>query len=705
MLLVCTALASASVGRAQQNTDSTNAFIQLGPGSITAGYSYGLTPFTYDYSGATGYFTGEFQTQVNVKNVPLAFSGYYTSLKNVTGLNNYLRVSFDAEAYKQRMKSKVIPDASKIKDSLNQSLNVQQKLQQRIAYLEYLQTLSPEQYQHQLDLAEKQKALQDSIDTAKQNAIDSANGMKPSAPTLPEFTLPTIELPSADSYKEQLGNYINSYKHQSDSIKNTVQVYQQRINTIDSLRHLSPQMPTGAGSPFFNSVQSLQFGLCYPLWSPLMLSGISMRGVNLEIERSGYYFGFAAGKTISNLMFSPNVIQNNLNNVRNLYNFFDFNNVESGRSIAAMRVGKGTKNGDHVFVGLLYGKGLDSYWQDSLTPQLSSEQERNWVAEVDAQYQIVANHSVQFNYAKSVIKPVNADPENPQTTQTKWLNPSYHSHAAQVKYKGAFPKLKSNVTASLRWVDPYFRSFGAGFIRQDHIRYEIKTEHQLGKKIKLGLNVKRDANNLLRLYDQFTVLQSAGVSLSWKITSRLNIKGSYNPVFQQVKENGNIIYSNDNHIANGVVSWRPQTGKWKTLITGLYSYFKLFDGSVNRIYSTSLIQGSTTSKKGFTVRASGTMYSVSPEDSLLTNSTIAELEFGQTFKNKLMISGGVRYLFNDKFGNQPGFSVAAEKPILKQFSIHLEGQKLIPGDFYNSYGLEQFNSFPYLFTAQLTYNW
>ena len=73
---------------------------------------------------------------MNVKNVPLAVSGYYTSLKNVTGLNNYLRVSFDAEAYKQRMKSKVIPDPQKIKESLNQSLDVQQKLQQRIAYLD-----------------------------------------------------------------------------------------------------------------------------------------------------------------------------------------------------------------------------------------------------------------------------------------------------------------------------------------------------------------------------------------------------------------------------------------------------------------------------------------------------------------------------------------------------------------------------------------
>jgi hypothetical protein len=690
---------------AQQTTDSTQSLVHLGPGFVKTGYSYGLTPFTYDYSGATGYFTGEFQTQVNVKNVPLAVSGYYTSLKNVTGLNNYLRVSFDAEAYKQRMKSKVIPDPQKIKDSLNQSLDVQQKLQQRIAYLEYLQSLSPEQYQHQLELAEKQQAIQDSIESAKQSAIDSASGIIPTQSSIPEFSLPTIDLPSAENYKNQLGGYIERYRQQSDSIKNSAQLYQQKINTIDSLRQLTPQMPTGAGTPFFNSVQSLQVGLCYPMWSPLMLSGISIRGVNLEFERGGYYFGFAAGKTISNLMFSPSVIQNNLNNVRNLYNFFDFNNVESGRSIAAMRVGRGTKNGDHIFVGLLYGKGLDSYWQDSLTPQVSGEQERNWVAEVDAQYQIAANHSLQFNYAKSIVKAINADPEVSQTSQTKWLSAAYRSHAAQMKYKGVFPKLKSNVTASLRWVDPFFRSFGAGFIRQDHIRYEIKTEHQLGKKIRLGLNVKRDANNLLRLYDQFTVLQSAGVSLAWKITSRLNIKASYNPVFQQVKEDGQVIYSNDNHIANGVVSWRPQTGKWKTMITGLHSYLKLYDGVINRIYSTTLVQASTMSKNGFTVRSTGTWYSVTPQDSVLTNSVIAGMEIGQTFKNKLMISAGVRYLLNDKFGNQPGFSVAADVPLMKQFSLHLEGQRLIPGDFYNSYGLEQFNSFPYLFTAQLTYNW
>ncbi|MEO5645222.1 MAG: hypothetical protein ABIS12_18010 [Bacteroidia bacterium] len=641
---------------------------------------------------------------MNVKTLPFNVSGYYTSLHNVTGLNNSIRISFDAQAYKERLKNKTHIPTDGLKDSLGNLNSVKQKYTQRLYYLKYLQTLSPQQYQHQLQQG-KDKLSTSAKDSLEAVATDG-DSLKILKYKKPNFSLPQIKLPEGENYKETLNDLVNQQQSRIDSLNLVYKNIQQKITTADSLNQSLAAPLNSRGSKFFSNVQSLQIGLCYPSISPFLLSGIPLRGFSMEVERKGFYYAIAAGKTISNMLLTQNVIQNNLDNYRNLYNFFDFNNVQSGRNIVAIKAGRGTKNGTHLFAGLLYGKGLESYWQDSSYSSPSALQsERNWVAEIDGRFDINKNHSVLLNYAKSVIKPINSDPENAETTNLAWLNFHYRSNAIQAKYIGRFSKLHSSVTASFRLVDPYFRSFGAGFVRQDNIRYEIKTEHQLGKKIRLSFNVRRDANNLLGLYDQYTVLKSAGATIKWKITSRFQVSAMYNPVFQQVKQNGEIIYANNNQITNTSFNWKPRTGKWSTLVTGLYTYYKLFDGWINREYTSAMFSCSTKSKKNLSFNAQLASYTVTPSDTLMSNSLVYSADAGYRWKCGFELQFGMRYATTSLYGNHPGATCQMHIPLWKQASIILEAQRLIPGDFYNSYSIEQFNKFPYFCSAQLVMNW
>ncbi|HEU4717371.1 MAG TPA: hypothetical protein VFU15_06050, partial [Bacteroidia bacterium] len=639
-----------------------------------------------------------------VKNVPLSVTGYYTTLQNAGGLKNSVRVSFDAQAYRQHLRQNCRVSTGRLQDSLAGLAHVTQKYQQHLLYLKYLQSLSPEQYRKQLDLSH-QRAYEDSLKSAHAHLPDSVKAEIPSTTVLP--SVPVFRLPSGEHYKDSLESLITRQQNLIDSVSSVVAVLKKQIAHTDSLlndvRTPSASLP---GNPFLSKVQTLSIGLCYPSFSPFLLSGVPLRGCQVEMQSGKNYFAAAAGKTVSNLMLSPDLIRNNLNSVRNLYNFFDFNQLASGRSIAAVKAGRGTKEGTHLFAGLLFGKGLESYWPDSVSSMLNTgRQEKNLVADIDAKFVFSPSQSISIDYAKSVILPALSHSEDSVSQNVKWLDYHYRSHAVLAKYEGAFPKLRSSVTVSFRLVDPYFRSFGAGFVRQDNIRYEIRTQHQVSKKLQLSFSLRREANNLLRLYDQFTVLQMAGVSASLKLTRNMQLRASYNPVFQQVKENGQIIYTNNNQIAIASVNYKLHGRKWNSLFTGLYSYYKLYDGNENRTYSNVLASFMSQCRKGWTFALQGAGYSVSPSDTLFSNSIVCTAAAGHKWKNGLQLQGNAEYAFTSLYGNHAGYGLDVEIPLYKTTALSLTAKKIAPGDFYNSFSSQVYKRFPCFCSAQLIVNW
>lgn len=393
--------------------------VDPGAGYISAGYSYGLTPFTMIDSAVGGYFIVEGNQLFSVKNAPINISGRYTTLKNVSGLNNNVRVSFDANTYKEQLKQRAKAKALSYKDSILNVRNLEQQYTKRLYYLQYLNSLPADQYNNKV----ARPAINDSLNI---HSSDSLTAL----PSILKNELPELSLPQGEGYKEELNTIITQQRHVLDSIRNLRTQFQLLQSKADSIAALKSGEINPDISSKLSAIRALEVGLCYPMHSPLSLYGIPLRGVNAEFETQKVYFSVAAGRTISNLLFTNDLLQHNLNNVQNLYNFFDFNNAVAGRTIAAVRLGAGAKDKSHVHVGFLWGRGLESYWQDSTHVLNTSALEQNLVADIDVSFTFAKNHSINVNFAKSVLNNLNGSPEDDQAQQVKLTDFNYRSHAA-----------------------------------------------------------------------------------------------------------------------------------------------------------------------------------------------------------------------------------------------------------------------------------
>jgi hypothetical protein len=676
------------------NHEEKSKSYSIGAGYISAGYNYGLTPFSMIDSTVGGYFTLEGNQQVQVLNAPINISGRYTTLKNVSGLNNSIHVSFDVNAYKEQLKQQAKAKALSYKDSILNIRNLEQQYTKQLYYLQYLNSLPEDQYQKKIS----KPVVADSAMVSAQDSLPNVNPV--SAPSIPQLTLP-----QGPAYKQELNSLIEKQRTILDSIRtlrSQLQVLQVKSDSIADLRN--KELEPSVGLPKLSAIRNFEVGLCYPMHSPLSLYGIPLRGINTEFETNKFYFSLAAGRTISNLLFTNDLLQNNLNNVRNLYNFFDFNNPVAGRTIAAVRLGAGRKENSHVHFGFLWGKGLESYWQDSTTALNTQAVEQNLVADIEAAFNIATNHQISFNYAKSVLKSSLNENENNSETAQKLTDVNYRSHAAQVKYSGKFPAMGTSLTGALRWIDPYFKSYGAGFVRPDNLRYEIKVSQNVGRKWIVALQYRQESNNLINLYDYRMILRSAGANVTYKSSSRLQMRAAYYPVVQQIQTDTMSSF-NDNQMANASVMWRPKTGKLRTTIGVHWNYCKLTDGSVNREYNNLLTNVRFQGKNGWHVGVNYAFYNVSPQDTLLMSGMIVTGETGYQSKKGWQVSGGLKAGQFASSNLQTGYFVQLSLPLFKGATLVAEGQKLIRGDFYNLYSEELFNTFPYLITTRLQINW
>jgi len=103
-------------------------------GNISAGYDYGIIPFAANTTLPLGYYSSQGNVGFSVLGLPLNASYYYSSLKNVAGLNNYFKISFDPPRYQQMLKEKGLKKVEEEKAKLSNLKNLQQSMEQKLAY-------------------------------------------------------------------------------------------------------------------------------------------------------------------------------------------------------------------------------------------------------------------------------------------------------------------------------------------------------------------------------------------------------------------------------------------------------------------------------------------------------------------------------------------------------------------------------------------
>jgi len=663
-------------------------------GSIALGYNYGIIPFAQNISVPSGYFKADGNINLQIRSLPFSAAFFYTDLKNVNGLNNYFRVSFDVQSYLsdlQQRKSKTKEEYVKKIPDLNKQY---QLLQQKIAFLNHVDG----NIEHYFNLPDSSALnLPDSVSYGYSLQVPGSISIDSSVyeNNLQEFK-DSISLKKQNlvSESEQLLNQIQEYKNlisgienPSDSLKYDTLIYKNRFER------------------FFSHVQKLDIGMCYPSHSTFLINNIPLKGINFEYVQNKKFFAFSAGTTINNLLFTNNIIQNNLQNTQNLFNFFDFNNPVNGRRIISAKAGFGDKNEDHLFFGALYGTGMQSYYYDTLQNSASSsnQKEHNVVIEIDGKLKPKKWLELDMIYGKSSVRPLADETDTINSSLTQLFSP-FRSHAFLGKAQFKWDKIKSSFTFSTRWVDPFFRSFGVGFMRSDNLRYEIRTNHQLGKKIKAGFFYRKDENNLLNLFSYTTILHSGGANVRYKMNRHFTFTGIFNPVFQYSKDaSTGTEFSNENYIAGFSATHSYQKKKMSVLTNLVSSYYKLFNGEINSEYL-NISLSNTVSYKKFSNILSTSWFDMKGMDSLSGNTLLLYNDISCKLK-KLSFGAGLKLSLNNSFGEQIGYNARVEARISKNISLELRGEKLVLGDFYNSIGLDLYRDYPYIWSGRVIINW
>lgn len=681
-------------------------------GNISVGYDYGVIPFASNANYPMGYFKTQGNVGVSVLGIPILASYYYSDLKNVSGLNNSFRVSFDKAKYDEMLRNKGLSKVENEEKELSALSTLKQTILQKLAFLDIYKNGLP-----------SESSLTGQLPKFKNNY----NKLEADSLTKPAFSDSTIKKSVADSLSKIISikkaaysdsiNQITSQlaKHDSvlgkmDEFRSQIKKIDEKINTINKkLTFFKSPQNLLENNPHLTKLQSIlsgikkfDVGLCYPNYSTFLVSGSSLKGINIEWEKK-FYFAFTYGKTINTILTTNNLIQNQLQTGRNLYNFFDFNNVKDSRKITAIKFGYGKKETTHFYAGFLYGLGLPSYI--SATPQTTLE--KNLVLELDGRIAFNKNNTLDLIYGKSALyqKGIAVSTDN---SGSQFPFSKYRSNAGLLRYTSEIKKTKTKITATGKIVDPFFNSYGVGFMRSDNLRYELKVEQEITNKIKFSGSYRKDRDNLLNTFSYTTNLQTIAANLTVKINKRFTAKLSYMPVIQNIasKDSGLQNTHNINNISTAVITYAPKLKKISTFFNAVYSYYQLSGtGGKNNNFQNYNINNTTIFNPQFKANFAFNYFSNNDSDSLNNSTTLVSGDVSYATKKNTTLTLGVKYAYNNIVKNQTGGLLKINIPIVNQFHFEAYAEKLVLGDFYNSYNLSEIKKFPFYCYAKIIFNW
>ncbi|MCI5055976.1 MAG: hypothetical protein MRY83_07690 [Flavobacteriales bacterium] len=539
-------------------------------------YLNGFVPFAVDTNTTLEMYRAYGHMNVQLAKLPWQFQYNYSPQSHMLGMNNYFRLNFDVRKFQDQIGMKKF----ELKDSLNTSfLDLEKQQEQLIGQKLYLESLLDIQ-----NLKDFNEIGEFDLETPEVNVPKTPNlPDMPTLPTLPDSLTEQDELNKLESEKQKVRAKIDQVNSTLEEVNKKKQLIEDKLEYINNGIPTQNLMQSGEleelmskKETILSHVKKFQIGMSTPEISPLLMSGTSINGINLEYSGKRY-LAVAHGITANQLFVSSNPLQNSLNSARNVYNFFDFNGVNNGKRITAIKTGFGDNEKTHIHLGILQG-----YGNAALSGDLSSQspsREENYVLELESRFDYLKNNYIQFNYAKSFLQSDLTD----TTSLVEGFQSIFsdeRSHALFATNHAEFKKLRSTLDATFRWIDPHYQSFGMGFLREDNIRYELKSKHRLTKKIRLDLKFRKERDNLLNLYDYKNTLTTFGGQLRWKLLKSVSLTTGYHPVIHEFK-NASFHAINKNYISNAVLTISQNSRRMFQLYTFSFNEYKISSDSVN----------------------------------------------------------------------------------------------------------------------------
>lgn len=649
-------------------------------GSISNQYDYGAIPYYMANNSLPASLyksTGTIKARVGM--IPIITDYFYANPKYISGLNNYYTIKFDVEEFQKLINAKNLNKTKALKIGMDSLSIVNQKLKQQLALVEYEKILN----------LQKPK-----LDPLKELNVPGLNSDSLLSSYKPDSVLKIVKLTPEDSLR-RIHSSIDTSLAAIKGLQKLIDNNQKKITELDqkvkmledpkgTLASNKPGIPRPEGWNALSGIKKLEIGMCYPGYSTFLINQMALKGVNFQYEFRKAFINTSVGKTIYTFSVQPTT-SSVLNQIQNLANMFDWNNNPNEKKIAALKVGLGNSNKSYIGIGGLFGKGTVSPFSPAI--------KKNYVLELDGRmvYKFI---NIEAAVAKSILQDNSQiNSEVLQGSQQTNLNKS-----VQAKVFGTVPKVKTKFSIMARQVDPFFKSFGVGFMRSDIRRYEGRVEQPLGSKVKVGFNYRHDQDNLQNLYSISTTLDNYNYYVRFKLfKKRVDLNLNYSEIVQGIKDG----YINQNRVLRSniktvVLSYTPRLRKLISTNTVIYNLYDLSDGTKHDNLE-NIAFNSFNSYRKFQFNLTSSYNRSTITDSLnFTNALNSGLEIGCDVSEKvrIMIGGKHSYIIPLKT-SQYGYSTSVSLALHKLFNVELKFEKLVVGDFINTLTYKDIQKFPY----------
>ena len=662
-------------------------------GQIEIGYEYGLL---------TGYFEPENIDPLSVLNtrgntnaemlgLPFQVSYNYSTMKNPLGVNNYFRVSLDTKKLSQKAVEKQNLAKQEI-DNKIQSLESQKgDLSSKLGMGEVLmQKMKRELNKQKVELenAAREEVPTDTLsnnDLDKEVVHENENYQK-----LKERYDKTLKIyDSIQGLYEKVRQTYELYERYQSEFEN-------RKNQIDglnkeSLSSTAEEKAFDNSPDFLNGVKTLDIGLTYPQTSALSNNSIPIQGIHIETEHGNWYTSISSGVTMNNLMVSTDVVQNKLTNSQNLFNQFDFQNFKEQGLITSVKTGYGKKSSTHVYLGMRYfTQSIMSSETDQGIPSLGAELDVRW----DPSFS--SGTTLEFVYGKTSYNDAISNGHRSGVWSSMFS--ADRTNTSLIRVTQQVKPIRTEVAVSSRWIDPYADVRSIGVVQPNNQRQEIRTNTSLTKRLKFGLNYRRDANNTGRVSDTTIQLNVIGGQVNGQIVKGVNYFLSLNYLLQQ-QSSALLSSRQSNYLIGAGISAEYKLLEVENAINFSYNDYLITDTISTGFFRNISLQNIT--KLNFGTNSFTLSYFHLEDAALDVNSSFVigdELTITRE-RGKLVV--GMKVVESKQYGSDFGGKLGLSCIIRENLEWSLTAEKLVLGDFYNYFGLERFQRFPYMIMTRI----
>lgn len=679
---------------------------------LSLGYEYGLLRGYIDPEATDPLqvFNVRGDVAVAVKNIPLLVSFNYSTWQNPLGVNNFFRITLDhsrfsnlntdlknqGQAFYDEQLKQVQSNRTDVLKKMNFGEVLMQKYKREMDQRKK-EMLNYERELKKLELQEKANgyagAQADSlgIDSKRDSLMQKYNQAKAHA----DKALMVYD--SIQSVYSKAQEFLGYYNGLRSDLSNQKEEYINKFNTakdqysVENGQNMLNDKKKGLG---IENIRNFELGLSYPKLSGLGTGGVPVQGLNLELEKNGWYYAICAGIMQNNLMMTTDATYNKFFNTQNLMNQFDFRNIRERSLITQVKFGRGTVESTHAHISV-------SYLSNALSSQFNQEQENmvpSMGIELDLKYVPKNNDNISFEliYGKS---------SRYETVESSGgvlssLFSNDRTHAALARVTQRFEKLKTQMITSVRWIDPFADTRSYGVVQPNHMRIETRTIHNVSRNFRFGLNYRQDRGNIALPSDSTSQLHVGGFFVDAVVGEHLTFFGSANYVnFEQRTTQGAM--NQVNYMLNGGIaaSYKIFDTEHNLLIN--YGDNLITDTSSTGTFRTLNIQKSTKLRKGKNAFLLGYFFINDPA-LFESSSYIVGDEFSWNFK-KMKLTGGLKVAYNEELDWTWGGKIELTYQVAQFAELFIGAEKLILGDFFNNYNRTLYDTFPFAFTTRINF--